>query len=170
MSYNTIPKGIEFQTINKFVDFKEKKVLEIGCGTGRLTYQFSDKTRKVVAIDPDTERINQAMKEFPENMGSKLEFHNKSGKNLSFINDSFDIVLFSYSLCCMDSLETMQASLDEAQQRLKPEGFIVILLDSLQYPFKRGIIKYLITRKNSHLIYDYDEEEIEKRSKSVIRN
>jgi ubiquinone/menaquinone biosynthesis C-methylase UbiE len=168
VSSNTVPKGCEFQTINKFVDFKDKDVLEIGCGSGRLTYQFTDKARKVVAMDPDAERINQAMKELPENLGSKLEFHIKSGQNLSFINDSFDIVVFSYSLCCMDSFESMQASLDEAQQKLKPDGFIVILLDSLQMPFKRGVIKYLITEKRSHLVSVWDEEHVIKAREAIF--
>ncbi|MHA1992405.1 MAG: class I SAM-dependent methyltransferase [Candidatus Hodarchaeales archaeon] len=162
------PKGIELQTMYKYLDFKDKNVLEVGCGNGRLTYQFADITRKVVAIDPDVENIKRAKKDLPESLGSKLEFHIQSAENLSFINDTFDIALFSYSLCCMDSLQTMQASLDEVQQRLKPGGFIIVLLDSLQMPFKRGTIKYLITKKRSHLVSVWDEEHVAKAQEAIF--
>ncbi len=59
------PKGIEFRTINKFVNFKGKNVLEIGCGYGRLTYEFADIAKKVVAIDSDADEIKQAKKNLP---------------------------------------------------------------------------------------------------------
>ena len=153
------PKGIELQTIYKYVDFKEKNVLEVGCGNGRLTYQFANIARKVVAIDPDVEEIKQAKKDLPENLSSKIEFHIQSAENLSFMSDSFDIALFSYSLCCMNSLQSMQASLDEVQQRLEPDGLIVILQDSFQIPFKRGIIKYRITKNPDHLVYNHGEHQ-----------
>jgi ubiquinone/menaquinone biosynthesis C-methylase UbiE len=112
-NYDTDPKNIEPQTIIQYVDFKEKYILEVGCGNGRLTYQFADMAKKIVAIDPDEEEINRARKELPNYLRSKLEFHVESAKNLSFVTDSFDVALFSYSLCCMDSLQTMQASLEE---------------------------------------------------------
>jgi ubiquinone/menaquinone biosynthesis C-methylase UbiE len=161
-NYGTDPKKIELQTINKYVDFKEKNILEVGCGNGRLTYQFADIARKVVAIDPDVEEIKHARKDLPENLGSKLEFHIQSAENLSFIYDSFDIALFSYSLCCMDSLQTMQTSMDEVQQRLKPDGFIAILQPSFQIPFKRGIINYLISKNPDYLVYGVVDDWLEK--------
>ena len=153
MPSHSEPKGIELQAIYKYVDFKEKNVLEIGCGNGRLTYQFADIARKVVAIDPDLEEIKHARKDLPENLRSKINFHIQSGENLSFVIDSFDIALFSYSLCCMDSLQTMQASLDEVQQRLEPDGFIAILQSSHQIPFKNQtpFIDYLILKNPDQL-------------------
>jgi ubiquinone/menaquinone biosynthesis C-methylase UbiE len=160
MTSRVEPIGIELQTIYNYVDFKEKNVLEIGCGNGRLTFQFADIARKTVAIDLNAESIKQAKKDLSGSLGSKIEFHVQSAENLSFINDTFDIALFSYSLCCMDSLQSMQASMDEVLQKLNPDGFIIILLDSLQAPFKKGTIKYLITKKRFHLVHDYDEDEL----------
>ena len=48
---------IEQIQINKFVDLKGKKVLEVGCGDGRLTAFLSRKTERLTAIDTDETRI-----------------------------------------------------------------------------------------------------------------
>jgi ubiquinone/menaquinone biosynthesis C-methylase UbiE len=168
MWQRTEPKGIELQTIYKYVDFKDKNILEVGCGNGRLTYQFADIAKKIVAIDPNEEKINQAKKDLSEALSAKLEFHIKSAENLSFINDTFDIAIFSYSLCCMDSLQSMQASMDEVQNKLKPGGLIIALMDSLQMPFERGAITYLITNKMVHLVSIWDEEEVTKVQEAIF--
>ncbi|MHA2104493.1 MAG: class I SAM-dependent methyltransferase [Candidatus Hodarchaeales archaeon] len=168
MWQRTEPKGIELQIVNKYVDFKDKNILEVGCGNGRLTYQFADIAKKIVAIDPNAEKINQAKKDLSETFGEKLEFHIKSAEDLSFINDTFDIALFSYSLCCMDSLQSMQASMDEVQKKLKPGGLIIVLMDSLQMPFERGVITYLITNKMVHLVSIWDEEEVAKVQEAIF--
>lgn len=154
MRPHTEPNGIELQIIQKYIDFTEKTILEIGCGNGRLTYQLAASARKVVAIDPDDEEITQATNDLPENLRTKIAFHMQSAENLSFTKDFFDIIVFSYSLCCMQSLQSMQASLKEVLQRLEPDGFIVILQPPFLIPFKRGIINYLISKIPNDLVHD----------------
>jgi ubiquinone/menaquinone biosynthesis C-methylase UbiE len=158
MHRQTEPNNIELEKIYKYVDFNEKKVLEIGCGDGRLTYQFAEKAKKVLAIDPNSEIIDFAKENLPDNLVSKVDFQSRPGENLSFISDPFDIAFFSYSLCCMDSLTAMQKSLDEVLKKLEPKGYVIVILDSLQMPYKRGIVNSLVTKESSRLVSVWSEE------------
>lgn len=36
------PEGVEAQIIHRLIDFRDKNVLEIGCGDGRMTWRFAD--------------------------------------------------------------------------------------------------------------------------------
>ena len=77
-------KNILAKQFKKFIGFN-KKVLEVGCGTGQLSNYFAIGTNnEIVAIDPTKESLNLAKK-----------FANKNNiKNLKFVNsDIFDDVL-----------------------------------------------------------------------------
>jgi len=52
--------GITVSKILQFADLRDKEVLEIGCGDGRITSQLVEKTKRLVAIDPDAENIAEA--------------------------------------------------------------------------------------------------------------
>src|SRR3989338_375608 len=47
------PKNIEFNALIKLTNFKNKKVLDAGCGIARLTLPISRYARNVVGIDID---------------------------------------------------------------------------------------------------------------------
>lgn len=49
--------GITLSKILQFADLRDKEVLEIGCGDGRITSQLVEKTKRLVAIDSDAENI-----------------------------------------------------------------------------------------------------------------
>jgi len=50
----------DVRQINRLVDVKNKSVLEIGCGTGRITFPLAKKAREIVAIDIDEIAISEA--------------------------------------------------------------------------------------------------------------
>jgi len=51
------PVGMEMRLIQRFVELKGRRVLELGCGDGRLTRQLAPLASTVVAIEPDPARI-----------------------------------------------------------------------------------------------------------------
>ena len=79
--------------IKEFIQLSGKKMLEIGCGDGRLSVQLADEVDALTAIDPDGARIDQARKSI-----AGVNFQVGSGEQLEFDSHSFDIVLFGYSL------------------------------------------------------------------------
>ena len=104
--------------IQEFVQLGNKSLLEVGCGDGRLTALLADKARELTAIDPDQDSIKLARTNIPE-----VTFLVGSGENLDFADESFDIVLFSYSLHHQDCVK----ALSEAQRVVRPNGQILIL-------------------------------------------
>ena len=49
--------GMEVRLIQRFADLAGRRILEIGCGDGRLTREFAPLASSVVAIEPDQARI-----------------------------------------------------------------------------------------------------------------
>jgi len=140
------PEGIETKTVLKHLTFDGKDVLEIGCGDGRLTFKYAEMARRVVAIDPIEESIEKAKSNRPKNLHHRLEFLVGQGEKLTFPDQSFEIVFFSWSLCCTD-IPKMGKALDEASRVLRPGGDLINLQPSLQQPFSNGAVSYLVQKK-----------------------
>jgi len=60
MSLFKDPERTETKTLHRFVDFTNKRVLEIGCGDGRLTWQYAKSARLVAAIDLEANDLRAA--------------------------------------------------------------------------------------------------------------
>ena len=60
MATEVDPAGIMPGAILKATDFREARVLEIGAGDGRLTFQYAAEPRSVVAIDTKEPDIRAA--------------------------------------------------------------------------------------------------------------
>jgi cyclopropane fatty-acyl-phospholipid synthase-like methyltransferase len=77
-----------------------KSVLEIGCGDGRLTWRYASDAAHVTGIDPDTERYQRALADFPLQLKSKVELHNIELDNFAAHahTDQYDIAILSWSL------------------------------------------------------------------------
>jgi ubiquinone/menaquinone biosynthesis C-methylase UbiE len=92
------PEDTETKALHDYADFTGKRVLEIGCGDGRLTWRYADRAAHIVAIDPDDEDIATALEECPNNMRHKIEFHVTRLEELSIPTEKFDLALLSWSL------------------------------------------------------------------------
>ena len=53
---------IEIKKINEFVNLKDKQVLEIGCGDGRLSSFLAQKAGNLTSIDIDEVSLEEAMR------------------------------------------------------------------------------------------------------------
>src|SRR5258708_9659067 len=51
------PPGMELRLLQRFVEIKGRRVLEIGCGDRRLTRQLAPLASRGVAIEPDSAKI-----------------------------------------------------------------------------------------------------------------
>ena len=113
---------LTIKIINKFVDFKDKVVLEVGCGDGKTSSLLANNTKRYIGIDPDSQSIKKAKSVF-----ENVDFQMGSGESLGFENSYFDIVLFTLSLHHQNS----KLALKEAKRVLTPKGQLLILEPSI---------------------------------------
>ena len=92
------PEGRETDWIHDFVEFKDRRVLEIGVGQGRLTWRFADAARWTVGIDPEPEAIYFAPRECPPELRSSVVWALAEAEHLPFPQEAFDIVVLAWSL------------------------------------------------------------------------
>jgi ubiquinone/menaquinone biosynthesis C-methylase UbiE len=127
--------------ISQFTSLGNKKVLEIGCGNGRITSFLVNKPRKLIAIEPDFEKIKEAKEKIAE-----VSFLMASGENLAFSKASFDLVIFTLSLHHQNS----NAAMTEAIRVLKEEGEILIIEPTIKGEVQR--VFSLVGDENQELI------------------
>jgi len=88
----------EIKYLRKFVDLKDKRVLEIGCGEGRLTWQYADATRSTVAVDVDRDSLRVARVDAPFDLKERIHFGCCVSERLPFAKEKFDIAILAWSL------------------------------------------------------------------------
>jgi len=102
----------------KQLNWKNKKVLDVGCGTGLFSYLVAKKGAKVLGIDFSKEAISIAQKKYSN---ENLLYKNIDIKNLK--KDKFDIIVSLGSLEHMDEpLEILKIF----KKNLEPKGKIII--------------------------------------------
>ena len=92
------PEDTETKALHDYADFSGKRVLEIGCGAGRLTWRYADRAASVVAVDPKNEDIEIALEDCPAELRHKIEFRALRLEELEIPAEKFDLALFSWSL------------------------------------------------------------------------
>jgi len=112
------PYESDLPKIEEFVQLHAKTLLEIGCGYGRLTALLAGKAEAITAIDPDENSIEAARRNI-----DGVNFRVGSGEKLDLANETFDIVLFSYSLHHQDCIK----ALAEAKRVVRQDGQILII-------------------------------------------
>lgn len=89
---------MEVRTLLRRLPLEGARVLEIGCGDGRLTRRIAGPAHSVEALDPDAEEIARARRITPARLAGKVRFRVASGERLPFGGGSFPIAITSWSL------------------------------------------------------------------------
>ena len=92
------PEDTETKALHDYADLTNQRVLEIGCGDGRLTWRYADRAAYVVAIDPKAEDIEIAREDCPTELRAKIEFRVARLEELEIPIEKFDLALLSWSL------------------------------------------------------------------------
>jgi ubiquinone/menaquinone biosynthesis C-methylase UbiE len=98
MTLFTDPEKNETKYLHKHADFAGKRVLEIGCGEGRLTWFYAAKTKQTVGIDPDLDALRVAVIDRPADLYKKVSFYQASSLSLPFADKTFDLAILAWSL------------------------------------------------------------------------
>jgi 2-polyprenyl-3-methyl-5-hydroxy-6-metoxy-1,4-benzoquinol methylase len=92
------PEGNEPAALFDFAgSFAGQRVLEIGCGDGRLTWLYADQAAHIVALDPNADDIALAIQNCPPHLRERVEFRTSTIQEYES-PERFDLALLSWSL------------------------------------------------------------------------
>jgi len=98
MAKRTDPEGTETRVINDLVDFSNKRVIEIGCGDGRLTWRYADTAKNVLGIDPGAESIDAANAARPDELLESVSFRVGDVTSSDLPDGQYDVAVLAWSL------------------------------------------------------------------------
>jgi len=85
------PEKKEIAILKSLIDLKNKDILEVGCGDGRITEMLNQKDNNILAIEPDKDQLRLARKKV-----SDVKFEVGTMSNLK-TKKTFDLIIFSMS-------------------------------------------------------------------------
>lgn len=150
------------ESILKFIDINpEMRILDLGCGTGYLTFPMALRNANVSVVGLDivantiTRNVEQA-----KNQGlSNIQFVSYDGEYFPFEDEAFDLVVTRYALHHFPEIEK---SLMEVSRVLKPCGRLFI---SDPRPNEcdttRFVDEYMQLKKDGHIRFYTKDEWIE---------
>lgn len=98
----------------------DSRVIEVGCGYGRMTPWIRDMSGTVVSIDKDESNIQRA-----KEMYTNSKFYTQNTKDIVFVDDSFDSCV---SWRCLETMNDADAvkSCSEIERVCNGEGLIIL--------------------------------------------
>jgi len=92
------PERTEVRILFNRVPIAGARVLEIGCGDGRLTRRIAGTARSLMAIDPNAASLDMARRQLPVKLRRTVRFEVGDAEALRFRKNSFDVVVLSWAL------------------------------------------------------------------------
>jgi 2-polyprenyl-3-methyl-5-hydroxy-6-metoxy-1,4-benzoquinol methylase len=92
------PEGAHLAALRRLGDFRGQRILELGCGDGRLTVPIAGDAAHVLAFDPDAEAVERARRSLPADLADRVAYRVASGKSIELEPHAFDLTIFSWSL------------------------------------------------------------------------
>jgi ubiquinone/menaquinone biosynthesis C-methylase UbiE len=120
-------------------DLRGKRVLDVGCGTGRGVVDFAQGAVFAAGADASLDMLSVARQKTAGN--SRAAFVNAYAQHLPFRNSAFDMVI-SLNFLHLFSVATQREMVGEMKRVVKPGGVVIIELDNalqglLIGPYKR---------------------------------
>lgn len=139
-------KFIPFTRIFNYEKYKERKVLEIGCGMGTMAMNWAQHGADLYAVDLNPVSVEQTKRRFKIfNLYSKIRI--ADARKLPFGNDYFDYI---YSWGVLHHSPNIKKSLMEIYRVLTPGGKVGIML----YYRKSILFKYFVKYVEGFLHYE----------------
>jgi len=129
----------EFSELAEYVKNGDK-VLDLGCGNGRLYELFKDRPVEYVGIDNSLRLIELAKKNQLPSKFQAPQFLVADALEMPFKNQEFDIIFSIAVLHHIPSVELRQQFLDNCYKALKPDGRLILTVWNFWQP--RLLLKY----------------------------
>ena len=91
-------EGFEKKILQKYAEFVNKRVLEVGCGEGRLTWKYAGASSLTVGFDPDHDALRIARADAPYDLQKHVHLAEANATHIPFSKETFDIAVLAWSL------------------------------------------------------------------------
>lgn len=122
--FDNATKNIIKQVVELKSDFK---VLDYGCGIGRISNWISNDVNKVIGMDISQKMIEAAKKSAEEHNLKNVEFKLADGKSIPFKNELFDLIICCVSLKYIIDDDNFNKIMGELARVTKKGGCITII-------------------------------------------
>ena len=95
MTLQKDPERTETKYLHQYADFTGKRVLEIGCGDGRLTWLYAKSTHDMVGIDLNADDLRVATIERPAD--APVSFVRADSVHIPLTKEKIDIAILAWS-------------------------------------------------------------------------
>ena len=153
-------KVSKYQYINGLALVKElnisssHKVLDVGCGTGRLTLKLTDKVDHITGIDPSPQRIEVARRKLIQMNSGNVTFELGSTDDIGrYGEDVFDVI---YLNAVFHWINDKEEALNNIYRALKPGGKLGICIGDRDNPFTVKIVANGVLRRAGIINEDAD--------------
>lgn len=143
------PKNKELKTIIKNVNLNGKTIVDIGAGSGRLSFPLAKIVRKVVAIESNRKLANYLKK----NKKRNIEVINKRAGNY-IRNKKFDIILLAWPTIDFKWMKLVKSTMHK-------DSFLIFTTCDGNSDFETIIDKINVVKK------DYFKEDIRNKNKFI---
>jgi len=92
------PEGAHLAALRRLGDFRGRRVIELGCGDGRLTLGIAAEARGVLAFDSDAEAVDRGRRSLHAELERRVTYRVASGTEIEIEPAAFDLAVFSWSL------------------------------------------------------------------------
>lgn len=162
-SYNIISRDFsatrsyiwkDLEVVKKYIKPNDK-VLDLGCGNGRLYEFLKDLSIDYLGVDNSVGLINEAKNKYPE---SADKFREGDALDLRFEENQFDAVIMVAVLNHIPSEELRLQVLNNVKRILKPKGYLLMTNWNLyQKKYQPLIIKYTLLKLFSKSKMDWGD-------------
>ncbi len=128
---------IQFNLLNEYLS-KDSKILDFGCGYGRVCNQFLEKSYKnIVGIDISKKMIKRGL-----SINPTMNLIHFDGEKIPFEDDTFDACSLMAVLTCIAPDLVQKSIISEIHRVLKPGG-ILYISDMYLQKDQRNIDRYI---------------------------
>lgn len=111
------------EVIDDLVNVDSKRVLDVGCGTGRLVRWLAGRGCRATGIETQVDLVMSARSRPPVR---NEDYITAPGENMPFDDGRFDLVIFSFSLHHVPE-PAMRSALAEAGRVLRSDGCVLVI-------------------------------------------
>jgi SAM-dependent methyltransferase len=127
---------IRFYLVDQLSRLQGKKIFDIGCNAGIIASELAANGNDVIGMDIEFESLKPYKKLFNQ-LGLTPKIVNGSWDNLMFADNSFDVLLLSWTFCYCENDEKKSRLFSHLARALKPGGSIYFV-EANRYCFIQG--------------------------------